>query len=86
MDRNEPKPASDPALHGLVESKLVKVFGVERGMVLLDGLLSQLGLAAVDTTADLARLADLLEKQPGFEGTVGAVLSVMAAMRRSQGR
>ena len=76
-------PTLDGELHALVERKLVKIFGNERGGELLRTLLADLKLPAVATTADLVRLADLLQTRQGFERTAGAMLSVMAAMRNS---
>lgn len=74
-----------PQLHEIVERKLAKIFGEERGKLLLEGLLAELELPTIATTNDLARVADALEARPGFERTTGAVLSVMVTMRRSQG-
>lgn len=79
-------PGHDAALHGLVEGKLGKVFGPERGPELLRGLLTELRLTTILTTDDLSRVADLLQTRQGFERTAGAMLSVMAAVRRSAGR
>lgn len=76
----------DDALHGLVEGKLSKVFGPERGPEMLRGLLAELRLPSVATNDDLARVADLLQTRQGFERTAGAMLSVMVAVRRSAGR
>lgn len=74
----------DEGLHTLVEGKLVKVFGPDRGRDLLRGLLGELRLGSVDTTADLVRVADLLQTRQGFERTAGAMLSVMAAVRAAR--
>lgn len=76
----------DEALHALVEGKLVKVFGADRGRELLRGLLGELRLSTLGTTAELARVAELLQTREGFERTAGAMLAVMAAVRRSAGR
>jgi hypothetical protein len=78
--------ADDPTLHELVERKLVRVFGPERGAALLRSLLAELRLGAVRTTGELHRVADLLQTHPGFERTAGAMLAVMAAVRDSAGR
>jgi hypothetical protein len=76
----------DEELHGIVEAKLIKVFGPERASALLRSVLPQMKLEKIETTDELARLAELLEARSGFEATIGTVLSVMAAVRRSQGR
>jgi len=78
--------ARDEGLHAIVEAKLVKVFGAERGAELLRSLLAELRLATVATNTELMRVADLLQQRPGFERTAGAMLSVMAAVRQSAGR
>ncbi len=70
-------------LQALVEAKLARVFGAERGGELLRGSLAELRLTGVHTTDDLVRVADLLQTRTGFERTVGAMLSVMAAVRRA---
>lgn len=76
----------DEALHALVEAKLVKIFGPGRGGELLRELLGELRLPALETTAELARLAELLQTRQGFERTAGAMLAVMAEVRRSASR
>lgn len=81
---NSASDAGPPDLHAQVEAKLIKVFGPERGAELLRRVLAQLTLASVNTTADLHRVAELLQTRSGFEGTVGAMLAVMAAVRQSQ--
>lgn len=75
-----------PDLHTEVQAKIVKVFGPDRGAALLRSVLVQLGLASVADEHDLLRVADLLQTRPGFEGTVGAMLAVMATVRRTRPR
>lgn len=84
MTIHESSSADD--LHGLVERKLARVFGPERAARLLRSLLAELRLSAVATTDDLERVAVLLQTHDGFEQTAGAMLAVMAAVRRSAGR
>lgn len=79
-------PSREESLHEQVERKLIKIFGADRGAELLRLLLADLRLTAVVTTDDLIRVADLLQTRQGFEKTAGAMLSVMAAVRRSGGR
>lgn len=83
MPASETSASKRPELHALVEAKLVKVFGPERGQALLRGLLAQLRITEVVDEVDLLRVAELLQTRPGFEGTVGAMLAVTAAVRRS---
>jgi len=54
--------------------------------VLLRRLLAEAGLVEIASEADLLRVAELLQTRPGFEGTVGAMLAVMAVVRRSRPR
>ena len=84
MPVNENSGADD--LHGLVEGKLARVFGPERATRLLRSMLAELRLPTVGTTDDLERVAALLQTHDGFEQTAGAMLAVMAAVRRSAGR
>ncbi len=84
MPQSEPS-VGEADLHTLVERKLIKVFGPEHGRELLRTVLKEIGLPALDTTQDLTRLADRLQTRQGFEATAGAMLSVMAAVRRSAG-
>lgn len=85
MPASETTPRDDE-LHELVERKLIKVFGAERGAEMLRGLVAELRLPSVRTTDELSRVADLLQTRQGFERTAGAMLAVMAAVRRSAGR
>lgn len=87
MPGNEAQdPGGKPEMHALVEAKFVKVFGPDRGAALLRRLLEQLGLRAVADDRDLLRVAELLQARPGFEGTLGAMLAVMATMHRTRVR
>ncbi len=76
----------DDDLHGVVQGKLARIFGQERAEQILGAILGVLALEKVRTTSDLERVATLMQTRPGFEATAGTVLSVMAALRRSQGR
>ena len=73
-------------LHELVERKLTRVFGFDRANRLLRSTLADLRLPAVETTDDLECVAALLQTHDGFEQTAGAMLAVMAAVRRSARR
>lgn len=68
-------------LGALVERKLARVFGSERGLALLRAVLAELGLETIETNADLQRVAAALERRGGFEATAGTMLSVLAATR-----
>ena len=78
--------ATGDDLHALVEAKIVKVFGRGRGAAPPPPLLRRPGLPAPAGAGDLVRVAELLQTRSGFEATVGAMLAVMAAVRRSQPR
>jgi hypothetical protein len=66
----------------LVVEKLTKVFGERRGRELLGQVLAELRLPCVTSTEDLARFAEALQTRGGFEATTGAMLGVLATMRR----
>lgn len=68
-------------LAAVVERKLTRVFGAERGVALLQAVLRELGLETVSSTTDLERVASALERRGGFEATAGTMLSVLAATR-----
>ena len=69
-------------LGDLAQRKLERVFGAERGRALFDAVLAEVGLRAVVTPDDLARVASALERRGGFETTAGTMLAVIAAMRK----
>ena len=69
-------------LGAVVERKLTRVFGAERGAALLQAVLGELGLQAVSTATDLERVASALERRGGFEATAGTMLAVLAATRK----
>jgi hypothetical protein len=74
--------ADREGLGELALRKLERVFGAERGRALFDSVLVELGLRAVATPDDLARVASALERRGGFVTTVGTMLAVVAAMRK----
>lgn len=69
-------------LGDLAQRKLARVFGAERARALFDAVLAEVGLRAVVTPDDLARVASALERRGGFEATAGTMLAVVAAMRK----
>ncbi|RYE87839.1 MAG: hypothetical protein EOO75_13985 [Myxococcales bacterium] len=71
-----------PTLGQLVLSKLGRVIGHERSEQELSLVLAQLQLTSIDSVDDLERVAEALQRRPGFVATVGAMLSVDVAMRR----
>jgi len=75
---------SDPEtdLGELARTKLLRVLGPTLSRVELANAMRAAGLTAVVTVEDLANLAAALERREGFVATVGAMLSVDAAMRR----
>jgi hypothetical protein len=75
-----------PELHALVVQKLTKVFGEPRARDLLADVLREVRLEQVVTTHDLVNVAESLQRRGGFEGTVGVMLAVQAAMRRVSDR
>lgn len=69
-------------LHTQVLRRLTRIFGEARAEALVAELLAGLGIARVETTDQLERLASALKERGGFEATAGAMLGVLAAMRR----
>ena len=59
---------------------MARVLGPQRARQLLEQLLTELGIT-LDTPHDLLRFADKMASLGGFEGAVGAMLSVAAVLR-----
>ena len=77
-----PKGVTSPArseLHELALSKMSRVLGEQRAYRLASEILERLGIH-LDTADDLHAFATELSKLGGFEGAVGAMLSVRALM------
>jgi len=74
--------ADQEDLGDLARRKLERVFGVERARALLAAVLDEVGLRAIATADDLARVASALERRGGFETAAGTMLAVIAAMRK----
>lgn len=66
--------------HGIAFAKMSRVLGAERAQRLLSEILGALDLR-LETADDLLSFANELSKRGGFEGAVGAMLSVRALMR-----
>ncbi len=66
----------------LARTKLLRVLGPTLSRVELARALNTAGLTAIVTVDDLAKVATALQGREGFVATVGALLSVEAAMRR----
>ena len=79
---------NDPhsALGDLALAKLSRVLGASLAIEELSAALHAVGIDAIRTVDDLEKVADALKTRPGFVATVGAMLSVEAAMRRLGGR
>lgn len=71
---------SERELEKLALEKLCAVLGPERGRALLDKTLAEGGFR-VDTPDDLKRLGQMLKDLGGFEGAIGGMLGVQAAIR-----
>lgn len=65
--------------HTLALTKMTRVLGAERARQLMGVLLGRLG-TTLDTADDLLNFSNELSKFGGFEGAVGAMLSVRALM------
>lgn len=71
--------ASSSEVHALALSKMTRVLGAERARQLMCELLGRLGIT-LETADDLLQFSNELSKLGGFEGAVGAMLSVRALM------
>lgn len=69
----------------LALGKMAKVLGEARARELLTRLCEEANLTLA-TADELFQLAAALSKLGGFEGAVGALLSVQAVMRGARGR
>ncbi len=74
--------SDDPSLRAVALAKLTRVLGVDRSEQELALALAELELSAIATVDDLDRVAQVLQRRPGFVATVGAMLAVDVAMRR----
>ncbi len=73
-------PNSDSEFYQLALTKMTRVLGAERARRLIGEVLADLGIE-LSTADDLALFAAALTKLGGFEGAVGAMLSVSAVMK-----
>ena len=71
----------DSPLKALARAKLERVFGPHRAEELIAATIAEAELAGLDTPDELYRFGRTLEKRGGFEGAVGAILSVQAVLR-----
>lgn len=65
--------------HALALTKMTRVLGAERAQSLMTEIVSTLGIR-LETADDLLTFANELARLGGFEGAVGAMLSVRALM------
>lgn len=61
-------------------AKIARVLGRARAQTILDELLVQLDME-LNTPADLLRVGEAMTRLGGFEGAVGAMLTVAAVLR-----
>lgn len=71
--------ASTSEYHALALTKMTRILGAERARQLMSELLERLGIT-LETADDLLQFSNELSKLGGFEGAVGAMLSVRALM------
>ena len=67
-------------LEEMARTKMVRVLGAARAEQLYDEVLRECGLGGITTPEHLLAFARALARRPGFEGTVGTMLSVQAVM------
>lgn len=68
----------------LARAKMTRVLGEKRAQHLMSQIMASLGVDLCDAD-ELLRFADALSKFGGFEGAVGAMLSVQAVMHGAAG-
>lgn len=73
-------------LHELALGKLSRIVGSTQAGHELSRALQETELDAIRSIDDLARVSEVLRRREGFVATVGALLSVEAAMRRLSAR
>lgn len=66
-------------LHELALTKMVRILGEQRARQLMGEILASLNIVIEDAD-DMLQFAAELSRRPGFEGAVGAMLSVQAIM------
>lgn len=71
----------EPTIKELVHEKLSRVFGERRAREITDATLNAAQLSSLETADELLRFGRALSQQGGFEGAVGAMLTVQAVMR-----
>lgn len=77
------RPESTPPGSSLREQTLLTmqhVLGVERAEVVMESLLAELKME-LETVDDLARFAEAMSQQAGFEGAVGSMLALRAMLQ-----
>ncbi len=77
---NRPDPLESGEIYQLALAKMTAVLGRQRALQLITQLVHDKGFE-LRTAHDLSRFAAALARLGGFEGAVGAMLGVQAAMR-----
>lgn len=77
-------PTAECKFHDLALTKMTRILGEKRARAIMGELLAMLGLELRDAD-ELLHFATELSKLGGFEGAVGAMLSVQAVMHGAVG-
>ncbi len=77
-------PETQCKFHQLALTKMTRILGEQRARVLMDQVLTTLGVELANAD-ELLQFANELSKLGGFEGAVGAMLSVQAVMHGAVG-
>lgn len=80
----EPVPTAAGKFHELALTKMTRILGEKRAQRLISQITRSLGVELRDADA-LLQFAGELSKLGGFEGAVGAMLSVQAVMHGAGG-
>ncbi len=80
----ESVPTTAGKFHELALTKMTRILGEQRARRLMNQILASLGVELRDAD-ELLQFASELSKLGGFEGAVGAMLSVQAVMHGAAG-
>lgn len=70
-----------PSFEMFVHEKLARIFGEKRARELVRVTLRDAQIPALKTAEDLLHFGRFLERRGGFEGAVGAMLTVHAVLK-----
>lgn len=69
------------SIEEIAHEKLLRIFGEKRARELVRNTMKEAQLTALVTADDLLLFGRVLERRGGFEGAVGAMLTVQAVLQ-----